>query len=341
MTITRRDECGFELGDNDEVPTIGGSATVSGTKDKSGNYSLRMSGEDYGRWDVAATRQLRMAAHFNHNGVSSGDPHLFSLRDSSGTLIIGVRVDNGLSAFQIFNAAGTTIASGSIGAFSAVDTWTHIGFDVLVNSSTGFASVYVDGVLSATITGTNTGNSDVERVHVGGADSGEGWDTYLYADDFYVDDSTGEGSAAQLDDLRFVPLTPNGNGNYSEWDGSDGNSTDNYLLVDDIPPDDDTTYITTDVDTEQDSFAMTTYSLPAGFSFQAIIPVAYARKEDAGSSAGVSVFTRYSGTDDSGSKQSLTTSYAVVKERFTTQPGGGAWDQTSVDGLEVGVEHEA
>jgi hypothetical protein len=167
--------------------------------------------------------------------------------------------------------------------------------------------------------------------HVGYNDQSYNW----YLDDIYFDDTTGEGSAAAPPLLRFYYLSPDGNGNYAQWDGSDGNSTDNYQLIDEIPPSE-SDFIETNVTDEYDSHTMTSITLDTGQTIEAVIPIVYASRE--GSSEKIALGTRYSSTDVIGSDQVPSVSTDFLWERQTTKPGGGAWDQTSLNGFETVVK---
>jgi hypothetical protein len=133
-------------------------------------------------------------------------------------------------------------------------------------------------------------------------------------------------------------IRPDGNGNYSAWVGSDADSTDNYLHVDEDPHDSDTSYVETDTATNRDSYTMDNYTLPTGFSVAAVIPMAIAKKVDAGGAVNIQLFTRESATDADSATKTLGTDYQLHNDRQTTKPSGGNWDQTSINAVEVGVE---
>src|SRR3990170_1477437 len=80
------------------------------------------------------------------------------------------------------------------------------------------------------------------------------------------------------------------------------------------------------------------YSDPGGWSgsnevIQAVIPTVSTRR--AGTTEAIALGTRYSATDLIGSDQYPASSYDVLSERQVTKPGGGAWDQTALDAVEV------
>lgn len=145
-----------------------------------------------------------------------------------------------------------------------------------------------------------------------------------------------------MPDQRFLRLSANGNGVSSQWDGSDADSTDNYLLVDEVLPDDDTTYVESVDSLDLDSYTMENITLETGWEIAAVIPWAVAKKLSAGSPLDLKHYIRttISGTPYSATSaaQVLGTSYALYWERRTTDPDSGAWSETDVNNTEIGIE---
>jgi hypothetical protein len=56
-------------------------------------------------------------------------------------------------------------------------------------------------------------------------------------DDIGINDNTGSRQNSWPGEEKLIYQLVNGNGDSSQWTGSDGNSTDNYLLLDEVPPD--------------------------------------------------------------------------------------------------------
>lgn len=154
---------------------------------------------------------------------------------------------------------------------------------------------------------------------------------------WYMLDVTGP---APLNDflghIRYGILNPSGNGNASEFDGSDGNSTDNYLLVDDgSSPDDATTYVSSSTLNERDTYAMG--DLPtASTIIYAVCPVLRARKSDAGTRA-VAAVVRRSGVDYPGDDSYLGLSWDNARTALTVDPStAAAWTDAGVNAIELG-----
>lgn len=156
-----------------------------------------------------------------------------------------------------------------------------------------------------------------------------------YYDNVYLDDSTGE-IAMPPAITYFAYRALDGNGNYNDWDGSDGNSVDNYLLLDEVPPGADTDYIETNVADELESFTVASITLAAGQEIVAVLPVAFARRN--GTTELIAVGTRLSATDLISSDKTPATAYKHLFERQTTKPGGGAWSESDFNSAEVIVK---
>ncbi len=342
MAITRLWQSGYEHNDASEYIGLNGSPSISSTKARTGTYSLRLAQGSVYYLASSATTQAQFSVNINHLGLASGATYavIAALYDGA-TAVAQVRwyADGTIRTF----CGATQVGSASSATMVLENTWINIGVDFKLHTTTGWFYVYVDGTAVISYNASQTdqsGSTDFDRFVVGNStgDATEKWDDYIYYDDVYWNDTAGEAAAALPTSYRYYLITPNGDGNYSQFDGSDGDSVNNYQLVDEIPPDDDTTYVTSDVDTERDSYAMVNYTIPVGSSIASIIPVAKVRKESAGSAYGMKLFTRESSTNQDGSKQSLGTGWGWIFERQTTDPSAAAWDQTSLNAVEVGIQ---
>ena len=150
----------------------------------------------------------------------------------------------------------------------AASRWRYLEFKTTIHDSTGSYELRLDGatVLSASGVDTRNGGSGyVDRINLSGV-SGNAFGYQL--EDLYVLDGVDSGVAGNPNDdfwgdTRIECLFPNGNGNSSDFDGSDGNSIDNYLLVDDTAPDGDTTYVEAGVVGDKDTYACLLYTSPS------------------------------------------------------------------------------
>lgn len=180
----------------------------------------------------------------------------------------------------------------------------------------------------------NGGNNGADRIRLTAGDSNVTSTTRRY-DDVYICDGTG--SAPQntfLGDVRIEVIYPNGNGNSSQFDGSDGNQTDNYLLVDESTQDDDTTYVESGDLNDKDTYTYGDLTAAAGTVY-GVQHTPLARKSAAGTRQIVSV-ARLSATEIDGSAKTLTDAYIHQPHIFPTKPGGGAWTVSDVNSAEFG-----
>lgn len=342
MTITRLWQAGGEwVNTLIEFTSRNSSNFTIDTEPHTGDYSFRTSISYYGTKVLDTTYdQLRLGAFVYHQGVVSGDsPTLFMLLNG-GTQAVDLRWDGDNSTLQLY--VGATQRDSVLSAtFAQTETWMHIGVDVKLAASGGWVKIYLDGVETLSYEGDTTGGASViDTLIVGSPRSGNFWSNYLRVDDIYIESTAGESSAAAVPDYRFEFVTPNGNGTQSQWDGSDGNSTDNYSLMG-VPHDGDTSYVETDVSGEGDDYTMSNITLPTGYVINAVIGGAVVKKLDAAGTLQLKLKTRAERSATpyfvSGAAQALGTDYALYWERRTAHPDSGLWDETTVNTLQIGV----
>lgn len=339
MTIIRRWQSGWESGSTDEISSISSANVVVVTSPKTGTYSIRI--------DTHLSPLPSFFQQIPSTAQARTGFACYYATDDSVNWIELVRFRNGTSdIFEIQIQHSTrqirlmvNSVQQDITATSAyeVNTWNHFGFDIKANTSNGWAYVYKDGALILSFEG-NTGSTNVDNVNWGNSvDAGLGSAYYAYFDDHYIDDTTGETSSEPVPILRFYKVSPNGNGNYADWDGSDGNKVDNYQLLDEAPPSD-SDYVQAVSSGLYDSYAMSTFTLAANQEIKSVIPVT--RVKRTGTTEDIGIGTRLSSTDVLTSGFTLNTSYSYISARQVEKPGGGDWTQTDLDSFEIVLKSE-
>ena len=213
----------------------------------------------------------------------------------------------------------------------------YLEFKVTIaNSPNGVAEAKIDGVTeisSSTLDTQNTANATANQIRLGPG-AGGGFDYYL--DDFYVCDGTGGVNDDFLGDTRVQTIFPDANGNSSQLVGSDGNSTDNYLLVDETTPNTaDYVESSTVGDKDTYNYGSLTPTTGAVYGVQ-ILP--YAAKTDAGVRS-IQAIARHSATEeDTGADMVLSTTVRYFMDVRDTKPGGGSWSISDVNAAEFGVK---
>lgn len=200
-------------------------------------------------------------------------------------------------------------------------------------SSAGSYKWWLDGTLIGSDTGMDYVQSAGTQVRISGNGFGDIND--LYVDDIYVTDGTGSANTGELGPIEVVTLLPDGNGNSTVMVGSDGNSTDNYLLVDENPPNE-TDYVGSDTEGDKDTYAMgdlTGTPVVAG-----VVASYYAEKTDTGAKY-MRPVTRTASTDYVGDSEGLAEGYTLHEHTWDENPNTtSAWTYGEVNGAEFGVE---
>jgi hypothetical protein len=226
---------------------------------------------------------------------------------------------------------GTVVGTGTFPLLTNV--YYYVEMKVTFADSGGTAEVRVNGITDITYTGDtkNTANAYGNYI-VFGEQVGV---TRAWCDDYYLCDGTGSAPFNTfLGDVRVSSLLPSGNGNSSQWIGSDGNSTDNYALIDEPGAASSTDYVQAANVGDKDTYAMA--NLPSGAgTVYAVKPVIVATKTDAGSRSIASVVRSGTSEVDSANK-ALTASYQWLTDIRLDKPGGTGWTVADVNGMEVG-----
>jgi hypothetical protein len=209
---------------------------------------------------------------------------------------------------------------------------------VLADGVGGSVEVWLDGVQVLNLAGIDTKNGgtktdfDSFKVYNGVATAGARSDM----DDIYCCNGLGAQNNDILGDARVYRALPNGNGNYSQLDGSDGNSVNNFQLVDDAPPND-SDYVQSDVNGEIDSYAYENFTVGTG-AVAAIQILTRARKSDTGAKS-FRAKHRIGGTDYNESDHSLSQTFTDFFDIVELSPDTAvAWDETELNAAEWGVE---
>lgn len=228
-------------------------------------------------------------------------------------------------------ATGTTVLSSGV--------YYYIELKATIHDTTGSYTLRINGVNELTATNIDTRNGltgVIDLVKLGGTGSGFVGSTQ-YWDDFVILDTTGSAPTNDfLGDVRVQALLPNGNGNSSMLVGSDGNSTDNYLLVDETTPSS-ADYVESSTVNDKDTYAFGDLT-PTSGTVYGVQVLPYAAKTDAGTRSIVSVARLSGGTEADSADKTLSTSYAYLPDIRETKPGGGAWSISDVNSAEFGVK---
>lgn len=224
---------------------------------------------------------------------------------------------------------GTTVLSAS--------TWYYLELKVKIDDTTGTVDLKIDGVSELALTGQDTRNGGTGAINNFDLTGTVGASTSAVRnfDDLYLCDGSGSTNNDFLGDVRVEAINPNGNGNSSQMTGSDGNSTDNYQLVDENPPAT-ADYVEETTIGEKDTYAFGNLTASTGTVY-GVQTFLYAAKTDAGVRSLCPV-ARLSGTESDGSTHPLSTTARGFLDIYETKPGGGAWSISDVNSAEFGAK---
>jgi hypothetical protein len=249
---------------------------------------------------------------------------------------LGVDANN---AIVIRRGDGTVLGTSAANTLTP-GTWAYIEIKVVLGDGTsGSVVVRVNGVAVLTLTGIDTKNGGTKTVFesVGYFASSGPTGTVYSVDDFYLCNGAGSINNDFLGDCSVETIFPSGNGNSSGMVGSDGNSTDNYLLVDEAPTPSSSDYVASAIDGAKDTYAFADLTHTAG-TVKGVQISAYAAKSDTGTRT-MSNVIRSGGADTVLTAQALSTAYAALRNVVEQNPNGpAAWTIASVNAAEFGVQ---
>lgn len=299
-----------------------------------GNWQAGVTGTASRTWTPSSEIILGTAIYIGNSNLTQWR---LDLREG-GTVHLSVTV-NGSGQLEFRRGAGGTLL-GTSTTVVAASTWFYLEVRVKVHDTTGTLRVRVNGTEEITLSGQDTRNGGTSGVIDGLlltanqiTFSGP-WNVYF--DDMYVCDVSGTTNNDFLGDIVVKALFPNANGNSSVLAGSDGNSTDNYALVDETAPNDDTDYVESSTPGDKDTYGYQDLSYVSADVY-AVQVLPYAKKNDAGSRTIKSV-ARVSGVEADGPAKTLTTAYQYLSDIRETKPGGGSWTIADVNAAEFGVK---
>jgi hypothetical protein len=234
---------------------------------------------------------------------------------------------------------GTVIGTSSLSIPIELGQWRHIEWRAVISDTTGAVEVRVDGVTAITYSGDTRNGGTVGAINDFGL---QVFDFANYTDmmqlcDLFIWDESGTGDyTGWMGDMKIETLRPNGNGSANQLVGSDGNSVDNYLLVDETTPSA-SDYNGSATIGQRDLYAVSNLSSTAG-NVKAVQVHAQAFKSDA-TAASMKVLTK------SGVNENVSASFAlpstagwIESDIQVAKPGGGSWTISDVNSMEIGAE---
>jgi hypothetical protein len=334
---------GFEMGDALGWSSPSQVGVVTSDEKRSGVYSLHVGEGDVAIFPFSEVTEvfLRVGVFLTQKGYSYGNTVL-TLDDDHSNHHIAVDWNTTTNVFDVFDSTGALV--GSTTTILSYDKWYLLEIHALCHTSTGTMTVKVDGITELDVTGLNTWSDSAANAFMALVFGRAG--TYAVSADMHLDDIAINNTAGEVDDSwcgegRIIALKPNANGASSEWVGSDVDSTDNYLLVDEIPADEDTSYVESSTVDDFDLYNCEASGL-TDVTILRVWPEARARATIGDGTGKIRLGVKSNTTEAwDAADTALMTTYTqrVIGDELLEDPATATtWTPAGVDALQVGVK---
>lgn len=324
----------------ERIEQAGGSVTNPATIDgRFGGLARRYN--DGNRRDVYPVDNpdtVIVGVAFCRNDPNTGrddDNGIVFMHDTSGDQCVMNWTSDGKIQFY----RGNTLLGQTDPGVLPLDAWVYVEMKVTVDPSAGAIALRVNGATPpgwSDLTGINTsavGDGQLDEIRFTGLRQ---W----FGDDLYIADTTGGVNDDFLGDVRVETLYPSGNGTNSSLVGSDGNSVDNYALVDEAGTPNDSDYVGSGTDLDADTYAYQDLSTAIGEVFGVLVS-SRLQKTDAGAISAGDLHLR-GATTSGGPSHVLSASWQAHRTIWDKDPSDdAAWTIAKVNASEFGIEVRA
>lgn len=242
---------GFEQGDFGDAQSGTGSPSVQTSVVHSGAYALRLNPVTTALSNTRYSKYATTGAVGTTMGVpnlyqtfafriavapGSNDEEVMAILDTGSSYKASVRINSSRNLVLLDNATTVVVTSSTA---LALDTWYIVR---LLTSAGAGSQPYELTILddSCNQLETNSGSDTFGTNNHGSVRLGKGTNRNSQTIDIFYDDVLWDDAAFAGCPFRIKRMVPDGNGSPAQWTG--GTSTDN-TAVDEVPTDDDTTYL--------------------------------------------------------------------------------------------------
>lgn len=248
---------------------------------------------------------------------------------------------NSNGTLEIVRGTSTAVTDGVSSLSLSTDTWYYVEVKVTIADSIGAGTcvVKVNGATWITVaTGQDlksTANATANKIGIVLSTFSP---STSYYDDLYIFDGTGSENNDFAGDVSVVTQLPNANGSTNDFLGSDADSVDNYLHVDETDTDDDTSFVGSSTNNQIDLYEVDDLAVTPS-AIHAVQINNVVKKDEAGSRAMRSV-VRPVTTNLFGSVQSPSNgSYSNEITIYDLNPElSVAWTESTFNATEFGIE---
>ncbi len=320
---------GAEMGDVLFFDYAGGASAVSTPTPLVGAYCYQI----IGGYDVSGMKVLGNLTEFYFRvryRWSGGSVGRITFSNSIYPMLV-LDADFFRSRLNITNGSVTGSTSGGS---LRVNQWYLIEVYFKLDAVAGAIQVKIDGVSEYSYAGNTRQSYPASVQDVYGYAAG----SVMYWDDLALNDTSGGSDNSWCGDGYVECLIPDGNGDRSDLLGSDGNKVDNYLQVDEVPSDGDTTYNESSTAGEYDLYALGAFD-GTNKTIRRMFVDARARSTGAVGDQ-CKLIVKTGGSIYKSSAINLGSNYnRQVGTDYLVNPNTGiAWTDADLDALQVGME---
>lgn len=272
-------------------------------------------------WHTTGSTDNGPISFYGDSGVTQ---HITVVRNGS----------TGLMEIRRGSSGGTLLATGTQAI--ANNQWNYFEVSCTISDTVGEVHVRLNGSTTDDVSYTgdtkNAGTATmIDKIQLA---TSNGFSNRFA--DVYILNDTGTTNNNFLGDVTVRTLSPSGNGTYSQLLGSDADSVNNYLLVDEHPYSG-TDYVGSATTGQKDTYAIA--DLPAGVSTVYAVQIAGMMAKSDATLAQARYVVRSGGTDYGGTTRALNTTFTGYYDLFETDPATGvAWTPSGVNNMESGME---
>ena len=279
-------------------------------------------GNRYGDFSVPANAEYYIGM-YNDDSLNNSFPIQWW---GSGSNLGYIYVDNGTKELRAFDGT-TTYGSGHILTASTIY---HFQVHIIISNTVGVLQVKLNDELVIDQQNIDTQPGAVTQIDLFRIGQSGG---ISVQDSITVNDTTGTEDNSWPAIVRFKVGTVVGPGFYvNNWSRNTGAS--NWEAVDEIPPDNDTTYLFTASASTYESFSMNNPIISFA-NFRALRTMAVVKKDTGTVKLAVGIRDLDNNTDYYSAGQNVGTSYVMVQDRRTLDPSTSlSWTQAGLGNLQ-------
>lgn len=327
---------GLEAGHIDIFDSFLG-ATISAAQARTGTYALNISvSNQY----ASAALPASLTEIFIRFGMRISYPvledMLIILFDNAGDPQISLTLNVTAHTLEVRRGSYTGIVLGRGGEIHQ-NRWHCVEFRLVVDDLVGIFQLKVDGTQVINFSGDTqaTVNANVASFRFGYY--GLARAVIGYYDDIAFNDVAGGVNDSWIGRGGIPAIFPTGAGFSTDLQLFPNTGEANWEDVDEVPPDDDTSYVFDDLIDDHDSYAAG--NLTATGTVAAVQWLARAKSDLVGAPE-IARILRIGGVDYQGADVAIDADYDYYPEILDQDPnaGPGAWTVAAVNGMELGVK---